>query len=130
MKDPNIIAVKIYLNSYYGGLEHWIPIETEYTGVDLLSGIIRAFQISCGLSSPTGVVGEETLGKMKEMKPIKLMDPNDEPNPFVCLIQCALFAKGYNAGGITGIYYNTGAAIAQLQEEAGLPVNKVIDWKV
>ena len=131
MADPNIIKVKNYLNSYYGGHSDWMPIETDYTGVVLISGIIRAFQISCNLSTPTGEVGPATLEKMKNMAPIKLMDPEDEPNPFVCLIQCALFAKGYAAGGITGIYYNTGAAaIASLQEDAGLKITKVIDWKV
>lgn len=131
MADPNIIAAKNYLNSYYGGNSSWIPIKSEYTGVELISGIIRGFQISCGLSSPTGEVGPATLNEMKSMPKIKLMDPEDEPSPFVCLIQCALFAKGYAAGGITGIYYKTGeAAIASMQEDAGLPVTKIIDWKV
>ena len=47
------------------------------------------------------------------------------------LFQCALFAKGYNAGGITGIYYTTGVnAVKQYQGEAGLPVTGIIDWKV
>ena len=35
------------------------------------------------------------------------MDPNDTPQVNVCLIQCALFCKGYAAGGITGIYYTS-----------------------
>lgn len=131
MADPNIIAVKNYLNSYYKNNDFWKPIEVDYTGVVLLTAIIRAFQISCGSTAPTGNIGPFTISKMKEMEPISLMDPDDEPNPFVCLVQCALFAKGYNAGGITGIYYNTGAAaVAKLQEDAGLPVTKVIDWKV
>lgn len=131
MPDSNIIAAKNYLNSYYKGNPSWIPIKSDYTGVELISGIIRGFQISCGLSSPTGEVGPATLNKMKSIPKIKLMDPQDEPSPFVCLIQCALFAKGYPAGGITGIYYKTGeAAIASMQEDAGLPVTKIIDWKV
>lgn len=131
MADSNIIAAKNYLNSYYGGHPSWETIETNYTGVELISGIIRGFQISSGLSSPTGFVGPATLGAMQSMKPISKMDPNDDADPFVCLIQCALFAKGYPAGGITGIYYTTGeAAIANMQDDAGLPVTKIIDWKV
>lgn len=128
--DSNIIAAKNYLNTYYGNNSFWIKIESDYTGVELLSGIIRGFQISCGLESPTGTVGPATLAAIKSMEEIKLMDPEDEVNPFVCLAQCALFAKGYNAGGITGIYYLTGeAAVKEMQDDAGLKVTGVIDWK-
>ena len=49
----------------------------------------------------------------------------------VCLIQCALFCKGYAAGGITGIYYTSGVnAVKKMQENAGLEVTGKIDWKV
>lgn len=52
-------------------------------------------------------------------------------NPNVCILQCALFVKGYNAGGITGVYYTTGVnAVKQYQSDAGLPVTGIIDWKV
>ena len=51
--------------------------------------------------------------------------------PNVCILQCALFAKGYNAGGITGVYYTTGvSAVKEFQEDANLEVTGIIDWKV
>lgn len=54
---------------------------------------------------------------MKSLGVIEKMNPEDEGKVNVCLIQCALFCKGYNAGGITGIYYNAGvAAVSQLQK--------------
>lgn len=131
MADSSIVAVKNYLNSYYGGHSQWVEIETDQTGTELVSGIVRAFQISNGLSSPTGEIGPATLAKMKSLAPIKLMDPNDASDPNVCLIQCALFAKGYNAGGITGVYYKTGeAAVKLMQIHAGLESTGIIDWKV
>ena len=47
------------------------------------------------------------------------------------MIQCALFCKGYAAGGITGIYYTSGVnAVKKMQENAGLEVTGKIDWKV
>lgn len=59
------------------------------------------------------------------------MDPEDESDPNVCLIQCALFCKGYHAGGITGIYYNAGvAAVKEMQEDANIGANGIINWKV
>lgn len=68
---------------------------------------------------------------MKSLPVIEKMDPDDESSVNVCLIQCALFCKGYNAGGITGIYYTTGvSAIRELQQDAGLTVTGKIDWKV
>lgn len=132
MADPNIILARDYLNNYYGGHPYWIPIESEHTGVELITGIIRAFQITTGIADPTGNVGPNTIAKMRALSPISKMDPyNDDENPLVSLIQCALFAKGYAAGGITGIYYNNGVnAVKTMQKDAGLSVTGVIDWKV
>lgn len=68
---------------------------------------------------------------MKSLPIISKMDPDDEGSVNVCLIQCALFCKGYNAGGITGIYYNAGeAAVKEMQKDAGIEVTGKIDWKV
>ena len=59
------------------------------------------------------------------------MNADDEGIPNVCILQCALFAKGYNAGGITGVYYTTGvSAVKEFQEDANLEVTGIIDWKV
>ena len=68
---------------------------------------------------------------MKSLPIVSRMDPDDESSVNVCLIQCALFCKGYNAGGVTGIYYNAGeAAVKEMQKDAGIEVTGRIDWKV
>lgn len=96
-----------------------------------MQGIIRAFQIQNGISTITGTVGPLTINTMKKLAIITKMDPNDTPQVNVCLIQCALFCKGYAAGGITGIYYTSGVnAVKKMQENAGLEVTGKIDWKV
>ena len=130
--DSNVLAVQQYLNAICSGSPDWVPLEENgQTGTTTMQGIIRAFQIENGVPNPTGNLGPNTISKMKSLSPISKMDPNDTPRVNVCLIQCALFCKGYAAGGITGIYYNNGVnAVKAMQEHAGLPVTGIIDWKV
>lgn len=136
MADQNIKNVQTYLNTMYKlGLS-----VTGNTGSVLMEGLIKAFQMEnrsliasfAGTNDVvTGIAGPNTIKAMKSLNPIKLMDPSDKPSNNVCLVQCALFAKGYSAGGITGIYYNNGQkAIKAMQEDAGLTVDGVINWKV
>ena len=68
---------------------------------------------------------------MRSLPTVSKMEPSDASNPNVCILQCALFAKGFNAGGITGIYYTTGVnAVKQYQAYANLEQTGIIDWKV
>ncbi len=129
--DQNIVIVQNYLNAMFGGHPDWIPLEVNgQTGTLLMQGIVRAFQIQHDIPG-TGILGPTTIAKMQEMLPIYKMDPSDEPLIDVCLIQCALFAKGYNAGGVTGIYYTTGVnAVKAFQDDASITVTGTIDWKV
>lgn len=130
--DQNVLNAQKYLNAMYGGNSNWVTLsEDGNTGTSFIQGIVRAFQIENGLATPNGNLGPATLAKMKSLAPITLMNPDDPVNNNVCLIQCALFGKGYNAGGITGIYYNFGMnAVKTFQSDAGLAANGVIDWKV
>lgn len=127
MADPNVLAAQRYINAMYG---LGIP-ENGQTGSVFMTGVIQAFQIENKVPNPTGYAGPYTIGVMKKLKPIKKMNVDDDSSRNVCLIQCALFGKGYNAGGITGIYYTTGVnAIKQLQSDAGFNDDGIIDWKV
>ena len=132
MSDSNVLKAQKYLNAMFGGHSDWITLaEDGITGSATMQGIIRAFQIQNGISSITGTVGPLTIEKMKSLPVIEKMSPNDESSINVCLIQCALFCKGYNAGGVTGIYYTSGvSAVKSMQQDAGLTVTGVIDWKV
>ncbi len=132
MADENVLKAQKYLNSMYGHRSEWVALDEDgYTGTLLCQGIIRAFQIENGVTPVTGNIGNLTLNKMRSLATISKMDPNDEPNPNVSILQCALFAKGYAAGGITGIYYNAGVnAVKQYQEDANLQQTGIVDWKV
>ena len=132
MADENVRKAQKYLNSMYGHRSEWVKLDEDgLTGTGTCKGIIRAFQIENGISPVTGTVGNITLNKMRSLSDISKMNANDPGNPNVCILQCALFVKGYNAGGITGVYYTTGVnAVKQYQSDAGLPVTGIIDWKV
>lgn len=132
MADENVRKAQKYLNSMYGHRSEWVKLDEDgLTGTGTCKGIIRAFQIENGISPVTGTVGNITLNKMRSLSDISKMNANDPGNPNVCILQCALFVKGYNAGGITGVYYTNGVnAVKQYQSDAGLPVTGIIDWKV
>ena len=131
MADENVKKAQAYLNAMYGHRSEWIPLEENgYTGTVTVSGVIRAFQLENGLD-PVGSVGPATLKKFKTLPVIEKMNPDDSSIPNVCLLQCALFFKGYAAGGITGIYYTSGVnAVTQLQKDANIGVTGKVDWKV
>lgn len=132
MSDQNVKAAQKYLNAMFGGHKSWVKLDEDgKTGTAVMQGIIRAFQIQNGISPVTGTIGPLTINTMKKLPVITKMNPNDTPQVNVCLIQCALFCKGYAAGGITGIYYTSGVnAVKKMQENAGLKVTGKIDWKV
>ena len=132
MSDQNVKVAQKYLNAMFGGHKSWVkPDEDGKTGTAVMQGIIRAFQIQNGISPVTGTVGPLTINIIKRLPVITKMNPNDTPQVNVCLIQSALFCKGYAAGGITGIYYTSGVnAVKKMQENAGLKVTGKIDWKV
>lgn len=84
-----------------------------------------------GVPNATGYLGPYTVQVMKNLPTISKMDPEDDADPNVCLIQCALFCKGYHAGGITGIYYTNGVnAVKEMQSDASIEVTGTINWKV
>lgn len=125
MADQFVLEAHKYLNNRYSGYEGvWVPLaENGQTGTLMIEGLIRAFQIENGVPNVTGYLGPYTVGVMKCLQEISIMDPNDEPNPNVALIQCALFCKGYHAGGITGIYYTNGVnAVKEMQSDASIGV--------
>lgn len=130
--DSNVLTAQKYLNTMFGGHPQWEHLDEDgNTGTITMEGIVRAFQIHNNVSAVTGTVGPATIAKMKQLPVITKMNPEAPSDVNVCLIQCALFCKGYMAGGITGIFYNAGvAAIKEMQVDAGIPVTGTINWKV
>ena len=130
--DQNVKNAQRYLNAMFGGHSEWVELEENgNTGSLMMEGLIRAFQINNGISPATGFVGPRTIAKMKVLPIMERMDPDGDTSVNAALVQAALFAKGYNAGGITGIFYNAGVrAVRELQSDAGLFVTGRVNWKV
>lgn len=130
--DQNVKNAQRYLNAMFGGHSEWVELEENgNTGSLMMEGLIRAFQINNGISPATGFVGPRTIAKMKVLPIMERMDPDGDTSVNAALVQAALFAKGYNAGGITGIFYNAGVrAVRELQSDAGLFVTGKVNWKV
>lgn len=130
--DQNVKNAQRYLNEMFGGHSEWVELEENgNTGSLMMEGLIRAFQINNGISPATGFVGPRTIAKMKVLPIMERMDPDGDTSVNAALVQAALFAKGYNAGGITGIFYNAGVrAVRELQSDAGLYVTGTVNWKV
>ena len=128
----NVKNAQRYLNAMFGGHSEWVELEENgNTGALMMEGLIRAFQINNGISPATGFVGPRTIAKMKVLPIMERMDPDGDTSVNAALVQAALFAKGYNAGGITGIFYNAGVrAVRELQSDAGLFVTGRVNWKV
>ena len=130
-KDFWVEHTQMWLNNTFGNHKEWVRLaENGLTGTNTIKGLIRAFQIHNNISPSTGSVGPATRAKFKSLKEISKMDPDGEEDINVYIIQGALFCKGYNAGGLTGIFYNSGvAAINKLQSHASIEVTGVIGWK-
>ena len=127
MADQNIVKAQKYLNSKYGHRNGWIKLEENgISGTKLCQGLIRAFQIQNSVSV-TATLDNPTLNKMRSLAKIV---PNDKANPNINIIQCALYAKGYNPGGISGTMNATSMkAVNEFQANAGIAVAKRVNWK-
>lgn len=95
MSDEYVLKSQKYLNSMYGGHPSWVTLqENGNTGTLMMEGLIRAFQIENNVPNATGYLGPYTVNVMKNLPKISKMSVDDDSNPNVCLIQCALFCKG------------------------------------
>lgn len=122
---------QMWLNNTFGNEKNWVRLEENgLTGTNTMKGLIRAFQIHNNISPVTGEVGPITLRKFKELPVMKKMNATDNPDINAFIVQGALFCKGYNAGGLTGIFYNSGvSATKKLQNDASINVTGEIGWK-
>lgn len=122
---------QMWLNNTFGNNKNWVRLnENGYTGTNTMKGLIRGFQIHNGITPITGEVGPITIKKFKDLPIMKKMNSTDKPDINAFIVQGALFCKGYNAGGLTGIFYNSGVrATKELQSDAAITVTGEIGWK-
>ncbi|GIN91599.1 hypothetical protein J22TS1_26500 [Siminovitchia terrae] len=132
--DPAVMAAQVWVNSMYGGRQGYVAApETGKTGWSTVYSLTRALQLELGITNTADSFGETTARKYNEfgiLEQGKVPDTEQGRN-IVKILQCAMYCKGYNPGGITGMFGDTMKNyIIKLQTDAGLPVRdgRVYDY--
>jgi peptidoglycan hydrolase-like protein with peptidoglycan-binding domain len=114
--DQMVLEVQEWLNTTYGGNVNYTKVtEDGITGGTTVAALITALQIEIGISSPDGVFGPATLSACPT-----LSSTSGTKNE-ICILQGALYCKGYNPNGIDGVYGSgVMTAIKTFQSNAGL----------
>ncbi|MCY7976255.1 DUF1906 domain-containing protein [Bacillus inaquosorum] len=117
--DEMVLITQQWLNETYSGKYGYNPVEENgKTGWDTIYGLTRALQIELGISEPADNFGPTT---QRLFKPLKRQAPDSEPSNMNFILQGALWCKGFNPGGFTGVFYEkTENAVKEFQKAAGL----------
>lgn len=111
--DQMVLETQKWLNKIYQGR---IPSLTEdgITGWSTIQALTRALQLELGLTSD-GLWGPSTEEKCPTIS------SNSGNKNIITILQCGLFCKGYDGGGIDGNFTTrTSAGISNLKKDAGL----------
>ncbi|WP_339235558.1 glycoside hydrolase domain-containing protein [Bacillus sp. FSL K6-1012] len=117
--DEMVLITQQWLNETYRGKHGYNPVEESgKTGWDTIYGLTRALQIELGISEPADNFGSTT---QRLFKPLKRQAPDSKPSNMNFILQGALWCKGFNPGGFTGVFYEkTENAVKEFQKAAGL----------
>ena len=98
--SAEVLEAQKWLNSTYGGRAGYQRVEeTGLPGSATSAALVSALQIELGMSTVTGVFGEQTEAACDANR-ISIGDSGNQ----VKIIQYGLFSKGYNPGEVTAIY--------------------------
>ncbi|MCZ4246746.1 DUF1906 domain-containing protein [Bacillus amyloliquefaciens] len=117
--DEMVLETQQWLNETYKGRHGYNKVpENGKTGWDTIYGLTRALQIELGISEPADNFGPTT---QRLFKPLKKQAPDSKPANMNYILQGALWCKGFNPGGFSGVFYeNTESAVKEFQKAAGL----------
>ncbi|WP_438421127.1 glycoside hydrolase domain-containing protein [Bacillus siamensis] len=117
--DEMVLETQQWLNETYKGRHGYSKVpENGKTGWDTIYGLTRALQIELGISEPADNFGPTT---QRLFKPLKKQAPDSKPTNMNYILQGALWCKGFNPGGFSGVFYeNTESAVKEFQKAAGL----------
>lgn len=119
--DEMVLKVQQWANKTYTGRKGYTTIsEDGQTGWGTIRALIRGLQLEIGIPDPTGSFGPATTDACPT-----LSSNSDYTNGSISnqirILQGAMYCKGYNPTGFTGIYGDgTKAAISRFQKDAGL----------
>lgn len=125
--DSRVLQTQKWLNETYGKVSGFPPvIEDGITGHSTFKALIYALQVEIGVSSPDGILGNDTLAKCPTLR--ESANPNEEtPSNLIYILQGSLWCKGISPGGFTGVFGPaTANAIYKFQVAAGIETDKIV----
>ena len=125
--DLHVLQTQIWVNNTYTGVSGYTPVtEDGLTGISTFKGLIRALQIELGIAVD-GEFGNGTLNAC----PATISEVPDVntafPSNLTYIIQGAFWCKGYNPGGLNGIFGPvTSNADKAFEGDAGITQDGII----
>ena len=125
--DANVLAAQKWVNATYTGVPGYnVIVEDGIVGWQTMYALTRALQHELGLTALADNFGNATLTALSNHGPI---GPGETNANIVKIVESGAYCKGYQPGGITGVYGPAvAAAVADLMTDAGLA--EKIDGKV
>ncbi len=118
MTDPRVEEVQLWVNTTYGDVPGFtqVPV-TGRTGWTTIFALTRALQHELGITSLSDNFGTGTEAALSQFGEITT---NTTHHNIICIVQCALWCKGYHGGAIDGDYGAVvGSAVTQVQDDIG-----------
>lgn len=114
--DARVLEAQQWYNTTYRGRTGYVEIDEDgITGASTCKALVRALQIELGLSAD-GVMGAGTVAACPTIS-----DSTANAN-LVKIIQCGFYCKGYECGGIDGVYSEaTASAAYDFVSDVGFP---------
>ncbi|MBC8994253.1 DUF1906 domain-containing protein [Micromonospora chalcea] len=123
MSDEMVLRAQRFINSTYSnGATLGISKleENGQTGWSMMYALTRALQYEIGITALSDSFGPTTLSTLTAKYPS--LNAATVPSwIFGCILQSALYCKGYDGGGIDGIYNaRVQAAVVKLKQDMGV----------
>lgn len=120
MADEAVRNVQEWVNQTYEGLKGFTGVaEDGITGFATIRALTKGLQHELGDATVDGVFGDGTLAKLTTQFPV--VNGNTTNVNVRIIVQCAMYCKGYDGGGIDGIFGDrTTSGIARMTADMGL----------
>ncbi|MGW6021186.1 glycoside hydrolase domain-containing protein [Streptomyces sp. NPDC055099] len=118
--DEMVLKAQKFVNSVYGGRIGRQVEENGRTAWPLMYALTRALQWELGIAPLSDAFGATTLSTLQSKHP-KINASTAPSADFIRLVQAALYAKGYDGGGIDGKYSDrVASSVSRLKANMGV----------
>ncbi|MFJ8789748.1 glycoside hydrolase domain-containing protein [Streptomyces sp. NPDC102462] len=120
MADEMVLRAQKFVNQVYGSRIGMTVTEDGRTGWNTMYALTRALQYELGITALSNSFGPTTLSTLKSKYPV--VNASTVPSADFCrIIQSALYCKGYDGGGIDGLYSDrVASSVSSLKANMGV----------